>query len=700
MLPAAWSTRCLRKSLAATSPNRYHSQVGSYHSRPVYPWLIALLAVLLPQTVLAQAPSLQRVTLAASSVDITTGSPKIAVEIQFTAPGLLKRAYVNFINAAGDKVLGFVDLDYPAPIPSKSGSTFSREIFLAQGRAPGEWQIMVELTDQNDVKTVYGGAGNPELPAGSTSSVTFVNSGVADTQSPVLLSGSVTPNPVNSGGTDQDLVVTVQASDDRELQDIRVGLVPPTGPVQYYTLNASTIISGNRQSGTWRRTVKLPAFSPAGEWKIRYEVFDRSNRGRSYVQGSGLVPPPAAQPTLTVKNTGSDDTSGPVVTAISFSRTSVNVTAASQQVIATVTAHDTPSGLRGARLYLINARGENTLDIPFFAGTPPYPATPVEETIGATVPRYIAPGTYRWRVVSLDAQARESTYGFGGLPFPGGVSDELTVQNTGAVEATRPILLSHTLSPVEIRPVEFTSVPVTFTARVTDDVGVTRVELRFQDSDHPSLQRTRSLSRTAGTAQDGTWSTTINVGTDYLQGTYRFGFAVYDGGSLFPVDYGAYGGAAALPLPAGSPTHLTILSYHSEGHAYSVWRSRYASLAETSGEPDADPDGDGFVNVVEFLCGTNPLLDSTGAGDDPAAARAPRLVPKSGYLRMEYRLSAANAALGTGNAYRLEPQATPSLTRTPWTQNVPQGKIRNTDLYWLELPIGVPELFMRLRVMP
>ncbi|MBL9170299.1 MAG: hypothetical protein JNN07_21365 [Verrucomicrobiales bacterium] len=675
--------------------------MGISYSRPAYPWLLALLAVVLPvTTVLAQAPSLQRVTLAASSVDITTGSPKIGVEIQFTAPGLLKLAYVNFVNAAGDKVVSFVDLGYPAPIPSYSGSTFSREIFLAQGRAPGEWQVMVELTDQNNVKTVYGGPGNPALPAGSTSSVTFVNSGVADTQWPVLISGSVTPNPVTSGGTEQDLVVTVQASDDRELQDIRVGLVPPTGSVQYHSLNASTIISGNRQSGTWRRTVKLPPFSPAGEWRIRYEVFDRSNRGRTYVQGSGLVPPPAAQPTLTVVNTGSADTSGPVVTAISFSRSSVNVTAASQQVIATVTVHDTPSGLRGARLFLINARGENTLDIPFFSGSPPYPATPVEETIGATVPRYIAPGTYRWRVVSLDGQARESVYGFGGLPFPGGVSDELTVQNTGPVEAARPVLMSNTLSPLEIRPVEFTSVPVTITARVTDDVGVSKVELRFQDSDRPSSQRTRFMTRTAGTAQDGTWSTTFNVGTDYQEGTYRFGFAVYDAASIFPVEYGAYGGALALPLPVGSPTQLTILSYHSEGHAYSVWRGQYPSLAGPSGEPNADPDGDSFVNVVEFLCGTNPLLNSSAGGTDPAAARAPRLAPKKGYLRMEYRLSAANAALGTGNAYRLEPQATPSLTKTPWTQNVPQGKVSNTDLYWAELPMGVPELFMRLRVRP
>jgi hypothetical protein len=66
--------------------------MGASYSRPAYPLLIALLAVFLPVTVLAQAPSLQRVTLAARSVDITTGSPKIGVEIQFTAPGLLKLA--------------------------------------------------------------------------------------------------------------------------------------------------------------------------------------------------------------------------------------------------------------------------------------------------------------------------------------------------------------------------------------------------------------------------------------------------------------------------------------------------------------------------------------------------------------------------------------------------------------------------------
>lgn len=393
------------------------------------------------------------------------------------------------------------------------------------------------------------------------------------------------------------------------------------------------------------------------------------------------------------------DATGPVVTAISFSRNSVDVTGASQQVIVTLTLHDTPSGLRGARLYLINPQGGNTLDIPFYAGSPPYPATPVDKTVGATVPRYIAPGTYRWRVVSLDGQARESTYGYGGLPFPGGVSNQLTVQNTGPVEAARPVLVSHTLSPLEIKPADLPE-SVTVTARVTDDVGASRVEFHLQDPDYPTLKATRFLTRTAGTAQDGTWSTTFSVGSSYDPGAYQIGFSVYDSASLFPVDYGPYGGATALPLPAGSPTHLTILSHHTEGHAYSVWRGQYPALAGADGEPAADPDGDNFANVVEFLCGTNPLLNSTASGTDPAAARAPRLVPKAGYLRIEYRLSAANAALGTGNAYRIEPQATPSLTATPWTTNVPQGKVSNTDLYWAELPVGVPRLFMRLRVMP
>jgi len=392
------------------------------------------------------------------------------------------------------------------------------------------------------------------------------------------------------------------------------------------------------------------------------------------------------------------DVTGPVVTAISFSRNTADVTTAPQLVTVTVTLQDTPSGLRGGRLYLINPQGGATLDVPFYSGSPPYPVTPVTRTFGATVPRYIAPGTYRWKVVSLDAQPRESTYGFGGLPFPGGVSDQITVQNTGPVEAARPVLVSHGLSVLEIRPQELPK-SLTVTARATDDVGVSRVEFHFQDPDYPTLKSTKFMSRTAGTALDGTWSVTFNVSTTYKPGTYQFGFSVYDNGSVFPVDYGAYGGSPALPLPAGGPTQLTILSWHTEGHAYSVWRGQRAALAGAAGEPAADPDGDNMVNVLEFLCGTDPLLNSTSTATDPAALRAPRLVPKAGYIRLEYRLSAANAALGTGNAYRIEPQAK-SYAASPWDTSFPQGRVGSSDLYYAEVPISNPRVFIRLRIMP
>ena len=174
---------------------------------------------------------------------------------------------------------------------------------------------------------------------------------------------------------------------------------------------------------------------------------------------------------------------------------------------------------------------------------------------------------------------------------------------------------------------------------------------------------------------------------------------MYDAGSVFPVEYGAYGGSSAQPLPSGGPTQLTILSWHTEGHAYSVWRGQYPGLAGAAGEPTADPDGDNWINVIEFLCGTSPVLSSTSTATDPAANRLPRIVPKSGYLRMEYRLSAANAALGTGNAYRLEPQAK-SYAASPWDTSFPQGRVGSTDLYYAEVPISNPRVFIRLRVMP
>lgn len=629
-----------------------------------------LLSCVMAPLVYAQAPSLQRVTLTPTTVNITSGYPTITAEIQFQAPGKLSSAYVNFTNPAGEVVYGYVQLDYPAPLPSLTSGTFTRQIYLPAGRAPGTWKVSVELTDQSGVTSTYGTTTTPALPAGSTTQVVFQNTGLSDTQPPVLLSGSATPDPINVSTSAQSLTLTVAASDDHSINYIRVVFTRPGGGQEiFYDLVAADRISGNAQSGTWRKVVQFPAFSLAGAWNITYRVNDNSSRISIY--GAGWLPfPSGAQQSLTVTNSSSSDTTGPALTAISFSRTTVNVTSAIQTITVSATLRDTPGGLRASRLYLYNPQGVSILDVPLYIGSPPYLSTPIASQVLATIQRYLAPGTYRWKIVSLDGLGFESTYGYQGLPFPGGVSDQLVIQNTGPVEAAPPVLVQHSLTPTSISAAALPA-SITVTARVTDDVEVSSVQFFLQDPDFPQTKRTFLMSRTSGTPTDGVWTASVSLSDKYVPGQYQIGFALFQPGSIFVAsEYGAYGGFAAKPLPASGPSHLVISDYHSPGHAYSVWRGQYPALAGASGEPTADHDGDGFPNVVEFLCGTNPLVSSLSTATDPLANRAPRIVAKAGYFRVEYRLSAANAALGTGNVYRIVPQI--SIDMKNWSESYSQ----------------------------
>jgi len=71
-------------------------------------------------------------------------------------------------------------------------------------------------------------------------------------------------------------------------------------------------------------------------------------------------------------------------------------------------------------------------------------------------------------------------------------------------------------------------------------------------------------------------------------------------------------------------------------------------------------DGDGLPNAAKFLLGTDLLLNSNPGGPDPNPARAPVYSVTATHFQVDYRLSAANVALGSGNSMLLQPQSNAS----------------------------------------
>ena len=61
---------------------------------------------------------------------------------------------------------------------------------------------------------------------------------------------------------------------------------------------------------------------------------------------------------------------------------------------------------------------------------------------------------------------------------------------------------------------------------------------------------------------------------------------------------------ATNPAPSG-PT-IPLLDYSAIRETYDTWRARHFESNPSAGEPDADPDGDGRSNLLEYATGSDP----------------------------------------------------------------------------------------------
>ena len=634
-------------------------------------------------------PQLGEATLTPNPVDITTGSKTVTVRVQASDDLGLDTLYVWLETATGALIaetsLNITHLISGTP----QAGIWEGSLRIPPFIAPGTLLVSYDIEDASGRFIVYGPNGNAN-PLGTQPSITIQNTGAIDTQGPVLTSISADATTVDVTNASQKVLINALLQDaPAGLSYAAIFLYTPEGQLFHSSTLYDRVAAPFPTTGVaTKATVTIPRFIAPGTYSWRLEASDSTDRYSDY-GGLNQPFPGAFSGTLVVQNTGPVDTSGPVLNSISADKTTVDVTAASQDVIITATLEDPFAGLANAYVALYNPQGEYFYyTFLFDQGSPPFPTAAVTANARVTIPKFLSPGTYQWQLVTGDGNDQYSKYGGTDLPFPSPFTGNLTVENTGVVDMTPPQLTSLTVTPSNLNS-NLLPTTITVTAIASDDTAVVAAKVLLNDE-----STSFPLTQTSGTASNGSWTVVLNIPSGYPAGSYSLGVILDDSVG----NTSRYGGTeATFPrLPPGSTQTLNISTGIPD--AYSTWRAQRPALAGPDGQPEADFDGDELPNAVEFLCGTDPLLNSNPDGPDPLKSRAPSYSITPTHFQVEYQLSAENAALGSGNSLSLQPQSSSDLAST-WSNLAPT--LVANDRWRAETPRGAGRPnFIRFVVLP
>jgi len=165
-----------------------------------------------------------------------------------------------------------------------------------------------------------------------------------DTSPPAVTSFTLSPTSVNTTSASQNVTCTVG------LTDSPAGVAAVTCALQWtdgeslfqtQSCSSTTPFSGTAQNGTWRCTITMPRYSAQGTWDAQVTAADAVTNGKSFL--SFELPG-----TTFITVTSDPDLIAPALTSSSLSPTSVNVSAADQNVTCTMNVTDAKSGVQSA----------------------------------------------------------------------------------------------------------------------------------------------------------------------------------------------------------------------------------------------------------------------------------------------------------------------------------------------------------------
>ena len=371
------------------------------------------------------------------------------------------------------------------------------------------------------------------------------------------------------------------------------------------------------------------------------------------------------------------------VTGISISPATVDVTGAEKTVTATVSIEsDSPLFSAGGVTFKLNRPdGGGALSMPIDAsnlisGT----STSGTYSLQITVPRYVPAGswvpsveiygTYAWSPRGLDNLEDHWLIQ--------GTTENLTVQNTAAIDSQNPVLSAFSIVPQSVA--RFGIVTLRFTISDAGGAGFQRGDVWLID-EGVWIGEISAQNRISGDSSNGEYE--IAFPAPYYLDPGQHHFSVYLADAATNSTYES-------PAGTGGLMDLNVLTIQN----YTIlesWRIYWFGLAVNSGSAanTADWDKDGLPNLLEFATNHDPTTPDSGAST---------LSLNGGLLTLGY--DRAHAAVAQGVQYFPEWSDSPggSWSSSGMQENVTGGDAA-ADSLQADISLGsATRRFLRLRV--
>lgn len=207
-----------------------------------------------------------------------------------------------------------------------------------------------------------------------------------DTSPPALAGFSFNPSSINTTLSSQTVTCTMTLTD--ALSGVASATCAFTAPDFFHraSCSASLPTSGTPQNGVWSCTMTVPRYSPSGTWTASVSATD-------YVGNTAQLNPALGGFPTSLTVTSDPDTVAPALTNFTLMPTTVNVSAASQNVTCNMTLTDAKSGVVAS---ICQLAAPDSDQVAACSATSPSSGTPANGTWSCTltIPRYADAGTW------------------------------------------------------------------------------------------------------------------------------------------------------------------------------------------------------------------------------------------------------------------------------------------------------------------